>query len=46
MEPWLNHTNKGKTEELREKPVPAPLYPPQIPHELTRARTRASAITF
>jgi hypothetical protein len=32
-----------KTEELGEKPVPVPLYPPQIPHGLTRARTRASA---
>jgi hypothetical protein len=35
---------QGKTEELREKPVPVPLCPPQIPHGLTRARTRASAV--
>jgi hypothetical protein len=35
---------QGKTEELGEKPVPAPLCPPQIPHGLTRARTRASAV--
>jgi hypothetical protein len=31
---------QGKTEELGEKPVPVPLSPPQIPHGLTRARTR------
>jgi hypothetical protein len=35
---------QGKTEELGEKPVPVPLYPPQIPHGLTQARTRASAV--
>jgi hypothetical protein len=34
---------QGKTEELWEKPVPVPLCPPQIPHGLTRAWTRASA---
>jgi hypothetical protein len=27
----------GKTEVLREKPVPVPLCPPQITHETTRA---------
>jgi hypothetical protein len=27
-----------------EKPVPVPLCPPQIPHGLTRARTRVSAV--
>jgi hypothetical protein len=27
----------GKIEELREKPVPVLLCPPQIPHGLTRA---------
>jgi hypothetical protein len=26
----------GKMGELREKPVPVPIYPPQIPHGLTR----------
>jgi hypothetical protein len=36
---WL-----GKTEELGEKPVPLSLCPPQIPHGLTRARTRVSAV--
>jgi hypothetical protein len=35
---------QGKTEELGEKPVPVPLYPPQIPHGLTRARTLSSAV--
>jgi hypothetical protein len=35
---------QGKTEELGEKPVPVPLCPPQIPHGLTRALTRASAV--
>jgi hypothetical protein len=33
-----------KTEELGEKPAPVPLCPPQIPHGLNRARTRASAV--
>jgi hypothetical protein len=28
----------------RRKPAPAPLYPPQIPHDQTRARTRAAAV--
>jgi hypothetical protein len=36
---------QGKTEELGEKSVPVPLCPPQIPHVLTRAQTRASAVT-
>jgi hypothetical protein len=35
---------QGKTEKLGEKPVPVPLCPPQIPHGLTRARTRASVV--
>jgi hypothetical protein len=35
---------QGKTEELWEKPVPVPLCPPKIPHGLTRARNRASAV--
>jgi hypothetical protein len=33
----------GKTEEVGENPVPLPLCPSQIPHELTRTRTWASA---
>jgi hypothetical protein len=28
----------------RSKPFPVPLRPPQIPHDLTRARTRAAAV--
>jgi hypothetical protein len=35
---------QGKTEELGGKPVPVPHCLPQIPHGLTRARTRASAV--
>jgi hypothetical protein len=35
---------QGKTEELWKKPVPVPLYPPQIPRGLTPDRTRASAV--
>jgi hypothetical protein len=34
----------GKPYYSREKPVPVPLYPPQIPHRLTWARTWASAV--
>jgi hypothetical protein len=43
VEPWWNGTD-GKTEELDEKLVQLSLCPPQIPHGLTRARTRASAV--
>jgi hypothetical protein len=35
---------QGKTDVLGEKPVPVPLCQPQIPHGLTRYRTRASAV--
>jgi hypothetical protein len=28
----------------RRKPAPVPLCPPQIPHNLTRARTLAAAV--
>jgi hypothetical protein len=28
----------------RSKPAPVPLSPPQIPHDLTRARARAAAV--
>jgi hypothetical protein len=28
----------------RRKPAPAPLCPPQIPHDQTRGRTRAAAV--
>jgi len=39
-----NDIDRGKTEELVDKPVPVPFCPPQIPHGLTRSRTRASAV--
>jgi hypothetical protein len=42
-EPRWNDIDRGKPVELGEKPVPVPLRPPQIPHGLIRARTRASA---
>jgi hypothetical protein len=31
-----NYTGRGKTEELEGKPVPVPLWPPQIPRGLVR----------
>jgi hypothetical protein len=34
----------GRNRQLGENPVPVPLCPPQIPHGLTRDRTRASAV--
>jgi hypothetical protein len=34
----------GKTEDLREKPVPVPLCPPQIPHGLAWVWTWASGV--
>jgi hypothetical protein len=34
----------GEPEVLREKPVPVPFCPSQIPLGLTRDRTRASAV--
>jgi hypothetical protein len=40
-EPWWNNIAR-KTEEVGDKPVPVPLYPPQVPHELTWVQTRAS----
>jgi hypothetical protein len=47
---WVLESDGGmiywerKTEELGEKPVPVPLCPAHIPHGLTPARTRASAV--
>jgi hypothetical protein len=35
---------QGKIEKLGEKPVPLPLFPPQIPHGMTRARSRDSVV--
>ena len=34
----------GENRSSREKPVPVPLCPPQIPHGLTQDRTRTSAV--
>jgi hypothetical protein len=34
----------GENRQRGEKPVPVPRCPPQTPHELTRDRTRASAV--
>jgi hypothetical protein len=31
-------------QSTRRKPAPVPLYPPQIPHDLTWTRTRAAAV--
>jgi hypothetical protein len=39
-----NEIDRGKPKYSGEKLVPVPLYPPQIPHGLTRDRTRASAV--
>jgi hypothetical protein len=44
MEHRWNEIDRGKPKYLGEKPVPMPLCPPQIPHGLTRYRTRASAV--
>jgi hypothetical protein len=44
MEDRWNDTDRRKTEVLTEKPVPLPLYPPQIPHGLTQDRSRVSAV--
>jgi hypothetical protein len=44
MEHHWNEIDRGKTEVLGEEPVPVPLCPPQIPHGLTRDRTRTFAV--
>jgi hypothetical protein len=36
-------TGKG-SRSTRRKPAPVPLYPPQIPHDQTRAGTRAAGV--
>jgi hypothetical protein len=33
-----------KTEELREKPVPVPLHPSEIPYGLSRVRIQSLAL--
>jgi hypothetical protein len=42
-EPQWNDDTDWRNERNRRKPVPVPLYPPQIPHWVTRARTPAFA---
>jgi hypothetical protein len=44
METTVEWYWQWKTEELRQKTVPMPLCPQQIPHGLTRAQTLASAV--
>jgi hypothetical protein len=43
MEHRWNEIGRGKRKYSGRKPVPVPLCSPQIPHGLTRDRTRASA---
>jgi hypothetical protein len=44
MEHQWNKIDRGKLKNSGEKLVPVPLCPLQIPHGLTRDRTRASAV--
>ena len=44
MQHRWNEIDRGKPKYSGKKPVPLPLCPPQIPHWLTRDRTRASAV--
>jgi hypothetical protein len=44
MEHRWNDIDTGRLKYSGKKPVPVPLCPPQIPHGLTRDRTRASAV--
>jgi hypothetical protein len=41
---WWNDILTRENRRVGEKSVPMPFCPPQIQHELTRARTRASAV--
>jgi hypothetical protein len=41
MECWLDHNDRVKREVLGENPIPVPLCPPQIPHELAKYWARA-----
>ena len=45
MEHMWNESDRGKPKYSGGKPVPVSLCPPQIPHGLTRDRTRVSAVT-
>jgi hypothetical protein len=44
MEHRWNEIDRRKPKYSGEKPVPVPLCPPQIPHGVSRDRTRASAV--
>jgi hypothetical protein len=44
MEQRWNDIDRGKPKNSREKSLPVPLCPPQIPHWLPWARTTASAV--
>jgi hypothetical protein len=43
-EHWWNDIDKVKLKYSGKKPVKVQLYPPQIPHGLTRNRTQAFAV--
>jgi hypothetical protein len=43
VEQFVNVDWQGNR-STRRKPAPAPVCPPQIPHDQTRARTRAAAV--
>jgi hypothetical protein len=45
VESYGGMTLTGKIEELGEKPVPEPFFPPKIPYGPIRTRTRASAFS-
>jgi hypothetical protein len=45
VESYGGMTLTGKTEELGEKPVPEPFFPPKIPYGPIRTRARASALS-
>jgi hypothetical protein len=42
-DPRWNDIDREESKNSKKKPVSMPLCPPQIPHGLIRARTRASA---
>jgi hypothetical protein len=41
---WWNDTDRKKTEVRGEKPIPVPVCPSQIPHELAWNKNRAYAL--
>jgi hypothetical protein len=46
-EPQIRDDDNGTIDGMRStrrKPVPVPICPPHVPHDLTRARTRAAAV--